>query len=214
MNLICFPHYTCGGLLCDIFSDKLSSVDTNRGAISSLEHSIGKIGDSESVLEDFDTLSFLNKLDNLKLDSNSYVGTHCWPGNINTNRFNNVICVTTTTYRSRVYRWARCFYHYYQKSKPWELSGIELIDKQRETAKNYLIPFKNVPGAINLEFSDVVDVTAKFKNVVDGHAFASSLSRWKKINEFLYHPDFWTSKPVQRYHEAEYELNLNEYYAY
>ena len=123
MNLICFPHYTCGGLLCDILSDKLSSVDTNRGAISSLEHSIGKIGDSDSVLADFDTLAFLNALDNLKLDNNTYVGTHCWPGNINTNRFNNVICITTTTHRSRVYRWARCFYHYYQKSKPWQLSG-------------------------------------------------------------------------------------------
>lgn len=215
MNLICFPHYTCGGLLCDILSDKMSEVDTARTAINSFEHSVGKIGDSSTVFDSFDSDVFLKKIENLDLPSDCYIGTHCWPGNLDLgNKFNKVICITTSTHQSRVYRWARCFYNYYQSSEPWQLTGHDLIDKQRETAKNYLIPFKPVPGAINLEFSEIVNDTVFFKQVVAGHDYMPSLQRWKTLNKFLYDSDFWTSVPVQRYYEAEYESNLNQYYVY
>lgn len=214
MNLICFPHYTCGGLLCDILSDKMSTVDLERNAINSFEHSAGKIGDSDSIFDDFDQGTLFKKLESLNLPNNAYAGTHCWPGHIDITRFDKVFCITTETHRSRVYRWARCFYNYYQPAQLWQLTGMELIDKQRETAKNYLKPFKQVPGAINLEFSEIVNETLFFKNLAAVHDYKPSLERWKNLNKFLYADDFWNSEPVQRYYEAEYEVSLQQHYVY
>lgn len=213
MNLICFPHYTCGGLLVDIFSDTFSPINPNNG-VGSVGHSLGKIGDSDTVLTEFDTTRFITKLINLKLSDDEWVGTHCWPGNMNLDIFNQVICVTTMTYRSRIYRWARAFYHYYLASEPWQLFGMNLVDKQRETAKNYVIPFVPVAGAINIEFSEIVENNMQFQHLVTGHATTVSLHRWKEINKFLYAEDFWQSVPVQRYYEAELETALRQSYVY
>ena len=118
------------------------------------------------------------------------------------------------TYRSRIYRWARAFYHYYLASEPWQLSGMHLVDKQRETAKNYVVPFSSVPGAINIEFSEIVENNMQFQHLVNGHNADASLDRWKEINKFLYADDFWQSVPVHRYYEAELELSLDQSYVY
>jgi hypothetical protein len=214
LNLVCFPHYTCGGLLVDILSDKFSPINPISNGVESVAHSLGKIGDANTILTEFDTTQFINKLINLKLSDNEWVGTHCWPGNMNLDTFNRVICVTTLTYRSRIYRWARAFYHYYLNSDPWQLSGMSLVDKQRETAKNYLIPFTLVPGAINIEFSEIVENNLNFQKLVNGHDTTASLNRWKEINKFLYSGDFWQSVPVQRYYEAELETALCYPYVY
>jgi hypothetical protein len=214
MNLVCFPHYTCGGLLVDILSDTFSPVHPVNNGINSVAHSVGKIGDSATVLTDFDATQFINKLNNLKLSNDEWVGTHCWPGNMDLDIFNQVICVTTMTYRSRIYRWARAFYHYYFNSTPWQLSGINLVDKQRETAKNYVVPFSPVPGVINIEFSEIVENNMQFQHLVNRHNADASLDRWKEINKFLYADDFWQSVPVQRYYEAELELSLARPYVY
>lgn len=214
MNLVCFPHYTCGGLLVDILSDTFSLINPINNGINSVAHSLGKIGDSATVLTDFDKTQFINKLNSLKLSNDQWVGTHCWPGNIDLDIFNQVICVTTMTYRSRIYRWARAFYHYYFNSTPWQLAGMDLVDKQRETAKNYIIPFSPVPGAINIEFSEIVENNVQFQHLVNGHNTYDSLHRWKEINKFLYANDFWQSIPVQRYYEAELELSLDQRYVY
>ena len=53
MKLVCFPHYTCGGLLCDILNDTFSNIGTN-GGINNIHHSIGKIGDVDTVQTNFD----------------------------------------------------------------------------------------------------------------------------------------------------------------
>jgi hypothetical protein len=213
-NLVCFPHYTCGGLLVDILSDQFSPINPISNGVESVAHSLGKIGDANTILTEFDTTQFINKLINLKLSDNEWVGTHCWPGNMNLDIFNQVICVTTMTYRSRIYRWARAFYHYYFNSTPWQLSGMNLVDKQRETAKNYVVPFTPVPGVINIEFSEIVENNMQFQHLVNGHNADASLDRWKEINKFLYADDFWQSVPVQRYYEAELELSLAQRYVY
>ena len=61
MNLICFPHYTCGGLMCDLLSNTFSPVGKN-GGIDSILHEIGKIGDSDMVFDQFDVGTFVAKL--------------------------------------------------------------------------------------------------------------------------------------------------------
>jgi hypothetical protein len=97
---------------------------------------------------------------------------------------------------------------------PWQLSGMNLIDKQRETAKNYVVPFTPVGKAINIEFSEIVENSIQFQHLISGHDAHNSLHRWREVNAFLYAADFWQSIPVQRYYEAELELSLNQSYVY
>lgn len=218
MNLICFPHYTCGGLLNDIFEQKFSNV-ANNGGISSILHSIGKIGDSDSVFDNYDAnefLSTLNKLEkNVKKDE--WVGTHCWPGLIDTTSINQIVAVTTTTYRSKLYRWIRAYYHYYLKSYPWtEVTGQDRIDKERETAKNYLKPFLPTDGKniINIEFSEIVETGPEFLKLTQGLEINSHMDRWKSINYFLYNTNIWNSTAFRRFYEAELETQLSKFYIY
>jgi hypothetical protein len=217
MNLICFPHYTCGGLLCDIFSNTFSSVGHN-GGINSFAHNIGKIGDSDSVFTEFDPETFNSIIQSLEVDQHSWIGTHCWPGNVNLESFDKVLCVTTTTARSKIYRWIRAYYLYYTNSKPWiEKSGQARIDKERETAKNYLTPFLPVldkTNVINIEFSEIVETSAEFTEMVKGFDFCPHIDRWKNLNDFLYDLNIWNSVPFARFYEAEYETQLKKSYLY
>lgn len=213
MNLISFPHYTCGGLLCDILNGTFSTVDKN-GGISSISHSVGKIGDSADIFENFDSQFFFKKIQGIK--TNTWVGTHCWLGNIDLSKVNQVINVTTETYRSKLYRWVRAYHHYYLASDPWQgLSGIKELDKQRETAKNYLKPFLHIDHdrVINIEFSDVVEAKPALFKLVPGN-IDQHLGRWRQINSFLYSDDIWSSKATIRFHEAEYEVSLAQSYLY
>ena len=216
MNLICFPHYTCGGLLCDILNKTFSDVAIN-GGIASIGHSLGKIGDADSVLVDYNPNLLIDKLKKLNLDDSEWIGTHCWPDKLDLNLFNQVIIVTTTTSRSKLYRWARAYYHYYFNSAPWvEVSGQARIDKERETAKNYLIPYMPINGKniINIEFSEIVETSIEFLKLTQGVEVKKHMDRWKSINSFLYNGNIWNSDPFLRFYEAEFEFNLNKYYVY
>ena len=213
MNLICFPHYTCGGLLCDILSDTFSPIDKN-GGIKSIEHNIGKIGDTPTVLTEFDTADLNNRLSNLK-DKEGWAGTHCWPGQIELNNIDQIINVTTTTFRSKVYRWCRSYYHYFLPQ--WgDLQEQMFLDKARETAKNYIIPFEPVFNSkvTNIEFADIVDATQEFYQIVKDKDVSAHITRWQLNNKFLYATDFWNSYPVNAFYQAEVEVNLQRYYIY
>jgi hypothetical protein len=218
-NLICFPHYTCGGVLSDILNNTWSEVSSN-GGLNSIQHYIGKIGDSNDVFVNFNHEQFydiITNARNLHMPAGTWIGTHCWPGSIDFMLFNNIINVTTTTFKSKVYRWARAYHHYFLKSDPWQaVTGIHVIDKKRETAKNYLSEFCPVLelNIVNIEFAEIVELKPSFLNFVQGKAINNHFERWKKINYFLYEENFWTSEPVQRFYEAEYEQNLKKMYEY
>ena len=217
-NLVAFPHYTCGGLLCDILNNTWSDVGSN-GGILSISHSIGKIGDTDSVFTtasqaEFDSITESAK--NIELPTGTWIGTHCWPGSVLTTQFGQVINITTSTTKSKLYRWLRTYYHHYKPLiQADNLSGLAEIDKLREGAKRYLIPFDPVTAdnVINLEFSDVVENTAKFENVIKTPA-GQHITRWQEINYFLYDKDLWSSAPVKRFFEAEYETLLQTEYVY
>lgn len=213
IKIISFPHYTCGGLLCDILNDTWSPIDPN-GGIGSVHHRMGKIGDSDAVCEDFDLAQLRNLLQTLHTDS--WIGTHCWLGAVETDLYDRVINITTVTYRSRLYRWIRAYHHYFLGSDPWRgLEGMQRIDKQRETAKNYLEPFAPIYNAktINLEFADVVDSAASFISIMPDHA-QRHIERWRQINHFLYAKDLWRCEAADRLHEAEHEMGLAQRYVY
>lgn len=216
MNLICFPHYTCGGLLCDIMNNTFSEVAEN-GGIASVHHSLGKIGDADTVLVDYDPEQLTKELQKIKCDQSTWIGTHCWPGRLELSMFDRVIAVTTTGYRSKLYRWTRAYHHYYMKSTPWtSVRGQARVDKERETAKNYLKAFDPVfhPNLINVEFSEIVENSTEFQQLINYKTVDNHLERWKNINKFLYKDDIWNSVPFKRFYEAELECNLNKYYVY
>lgn len=213
LNLVCFPHYTCGGLLCDILNDTFSA--EYNGGVSNLCHNAGKIGDTLTVMSDFDPEKFQQKISQIELKDNTWISTHCWPGKLDLTQFNRVIVVTTCTNRSRVYRWVRTFNHYFAKT--WtNLHGQELIDKSRETAKNYLVPFMPVFNfnVVNLEFAEVVENTKEFNIAIQGTQSDRHVKRWQQLNNFLYSEDFWNSFAVKRFHEADLEVALKRYYQY
>lgn len=212
-NLICFPHYTCGGLLSDILSDTFSPVAAN-GGLSSINHSLGKIGDSATVYIDYNPDELVAELDASAWPAGSWIGTHCWPGNLPVERFDKIIAVTTTTYRSKLYRWARAYHHFFQPT--WtEFTGLELTDKMRETAKNYLIPFTPffADNIQHVEFADVVENTREFQHAI-GKPAQQHVERWQQLNSFLYDPAVWTNKVADALYQAEFETELNRYYRY
>jgi len=215
-NIICFPHYTSGGLLCDILSNTYSTIGEN-GGINSIQHNLGKIGDSAAVFNEYDPADLLSAFNKIKINDDSWVGTHCWPGLLDISKLNRVVNVTTTTYRSKLYRWIRAYHHYYEKSEPWQtLSGMDRLDKERETAKNYIEPFLPVfgPNVVNIEFAEIVEESQQFSNLVNNYNVTAHMERWKQVNNFLYSKEIWSSTPVKRYYEAELELNLNQHYIY
>ena len=213
-NIISFPHYTCGGLLCDILNNTWSHIG-DRGDICSMHHSLGKIGDASTVFTEFDPRELLNKTHHLNIPDQSWIGTHCWPSAELVKEFNRVIVISTATSRSQIYRWVRACHHFF-KPQWTNLTGMERIDKMRETAKNYIIPF--VPAhhskVTNLEFADVVENTTEFQYAIQYHDCKQHLDRWRTINSFLYDQDFWNSDAVKIFYQAEHEVKLSRYYRY
>jgi hypothetical protein len=216
MKLICFPHYTCGGLLCDVLNNTFSSVNKN-GGLNSVTHNIGKIGvvDSDTVLTDFNPTEFVDAIK--KKQTNQWIGTHHWPGYIDTNEFEKIIVVSTHTYKSRLYRWTRAYHHCYIKSAPWTgVVGQQRVDKERETAKNYISAFGAVhkQNVINIEFSEVVEQTVSFNQLVEGCDYARHIERWCELNKFLYNNALWNADSSKRFYEAEMEVLQKQYYIY
>jgi hypothetical protein len=213
-NLICFPHYTCGGLMCDIMANTFSPVSVH-GGINSVQHRIGKIGDTGTVLTDYNSIDFTKTIESKAMANDAWIGTHCWPGHLPVDKFEQILVVTTTTFKSKIYRWARAHHHYF--SPRWaKLTGIELIDKTRETAKNYLVSFVPVfaPNVLNIEFADVVETTEEFRYAINYRDYTKHIQRWKEINYFLYADDFWSKEIVNQFYQAEVEENLCRHYKY
>jgi len=216
MNLICFPHYTCGGLLCDIFNNTFSAVGAN-GGIRSIAHSLGKIGDSNDIHDSYDPNILHKQLEKIRVEQWQWIGTHCHPVLLDITKFDKVLLITTTTFKSKLYRWIRAYHHYYYNSIPWKnLMGIDRIDKERETAKSYLKPFlpMSATNVINIEFAEVVETSIEFTKLIGDVEFDKHVSRWKSLNNFLYDSDIWQTTAVKRFYEAELEANLNTHYLY
>jgi len=213
MKLVCFPHYTCGGLLCDILNNTFSRVGTN-GGINSIHHSFGKIGDVDTVQINFDQKKLIQSILLKSSDDNLWIGTHCWPGALSVDQFEQIISVTTSTWKSRLYRWTRAYHHYF--APQWtHLSGMTQIDKMRETAKNYHISFDPVTAdnVVNIEFADIVDNTQEFKHIVKDYSIQHHIERWQSINNFLY-TDIWNAQSTHAFYQDEVEINLKKYYRY
>lgn len=218
MKIVSFPHYTCGGLLCDMLNNTFGRVGSH-GGIHSMYDFFGKIGDVDTVFDNFSESTFFSALENFSVSNKDvWIGTHCWLGAIDleSDLITQVINVSTETHRSKMYRWLRTYHHFFMKSPPWQnLVGIDNIDKQRESAKNYIKPFARIdhPKVINLEFAEVVENNPKFLSLFDQDV-SHHVTRWREVNHFLYDTDIWQSNAARRFYEAEYEYCHDSRYQY
>lgn len=206
MNLVCFSNNTAGGLVCDLLNDKLPIIDNYK--TTNKEHNIFKLTDSPTVMNEiiWNNLVFRYK------NSDLWYGTHCHPSCIKLEDFESVICVTTLTEKSKIYRWLR-YYHGWFKSEclDWrEDSTLEKIDKIRELSKNVFVEFKPYPNCKNIEFEDIVN--GKF--VEDNNLNQEYFEQWKQNNPWLYEENIEKSWCVQRFFEAKWELETNQPFRY
>lgn len=212
MKVISYPHYTCGGLLCDILNNTNSGI--RDGGFNNRQSQLGKLPDVNGMLFEFDQHDLL---DGLRQEPEElWVGTHCWLGGLDLDLFDSIINISTLTYKSRLYRWMRSGNHWYKNSHPWQgLNKQELIDKQRETAKNYLQSFPAIdhPKVINIDFADVVEHRPSFLRLI-GPGKEQYLEKWKLLNDFLYQDNILQSDLALRFHEAEYESSSGQCYVY
>ena len=183
MKLICFPHYTAGGLLCDILQGKFSETAAN-GGIKSNEHALGKIGDSDTVYTNFDKEVLARKCLPYR-DLDIPVGTHCWPGNIDKSMYKEIILITTETTKSKVYRWLRAWHLYFSKiDTVKKLTGMERIDKRGREGET--IPLEYVQKCHDYHDAWINDVTCK-KLVIDANPEieVTATQRVEKIMRFI-----------------------------
>ena len=218
MNLVCYPHYAAGGLICNILNQPPQSGSHISATVSSLEHVLF-IGDNWTVYDDFGPAEFEKKrLEVLKTYSPNkpWLGTHCHPKLIDLSNFNKTISITTDSIQSQLYRWLRA-YNLYFKPQWVKYAGMERVDLMRETAKSYLTPFYHCEknGLVEIELSDIVNKTPKFVKLCNSMTNDPDFGKvdvWLEHNNFLL--DHINTAEYNSFLEAEYEISTNQLYEY
>lgn len=182
MNLVCFPNLTAGGLVCNLLNSKYYPI--RESAVYSPEHSVFKIDPEKN----FETLREYNKelwgkvihgVGKIEANKKLYFGTHCHPSVIqDLKKFDKVVCITVTSYKSKLYRFIRNYY----VNKLFDKEENKLV----ELAKDILdVDFEPYETAINVEFEDIVN--GKF--VDNFNLNKEYFDIWKTHNNFLYNTD-------------------------
>lgn len=209
MKLVCFPNNSGGGLVCDLLNKNTISMDGYK--TSNQEHSLFKFSDSQAVQWTVNPIKWYLKINQYK-GQDKWFGTHCHPSGIpNLAEFDQVISINVTTRNSKLYRWLRCYYGYFLKQNPhWkEVVDINAIDQVREFSKSMIESFPPSNNCRNVEFEDIVN--GKF--IMENNLDLTQFQTWKNSNSFLYdYKD--TDWCVQRFIEAEYEVENNEPWQY
>jgi hypothetical protein len=218
MNLVCYPHYAAGGLICNILNQPPDSGSHISSTVENLEHFLF-IGDNWTVYDDFDVADFeLKRQEVLKhyRPIRPWLGTHCHPQPLDTSTFVHVVTINTESIESQLFRWLRA-YNLYFKPQWTEYSGIERQDLMRETAKSYLKPFykTNRNNIHNIELHDIVKTTAKFIrlcNTLSNNPDLTKVDKWLEGNSFLV--NYQSTPEYDSFMQADYEVSTQEHYEY
>lgn len=184
MNLICFPNFTAGALICDLLNNTTS--EFNGIVVRNKAHNFLKINDNGRVCRLFHKPHWdrqLNGTNILLLGAeilnkdltNFYVGTHSHPNCIPKeylDRFNKIIAVTTETQESKFFRYSRMCH------------GLEGTLPEHN-ANNVIESFESSTYCTNIEFKDIVNG----KYIVENDLNYEHYENWKKVNSFLYSID-------------------------
>jgi hypothetical protein len=208
MNLVCFSNNTAGALVCDLLNRK--PLVFNGYKVDNIEHSLFKLGDTPTVQLHIN-INDWNKLVNKYKDRTTWMGTHAHPTAIpDLTVFQSVIAITTTTRRSKLYRWLRYYNGWFLSNTPgWEETDeLPKIDKIRELSKNVFVEFTADPRCINIEFEDIVTGVFVKQNNLNNDYFLN----WQSANSWLYETN--KSWAERRFDEAEWELQYGTPYKY
>jgi hypothetical protein len=208
MKLVCFSNNTAGGLVCDLLNNHTSSMVGYR--TDGLYHNAFKIGDVPGVQWTVNPSDWTKAVSrNREMDH--WLGTHLHPSGVpDLSIFTDVIAITTCQRQSKIYRWLRYYYGWFQSEHPeWvESDDLADIDKIRELAKNVFEEFTPYHGCTNVEFADIVNGNFTSSQNLDNDHFQN----WRNANSFLdYYSDSWA---YQRFCEAEWELSNQMPYKY
>jgi len=189
MNLIAYPAWTCGGLLCDILNKTLSPVDKNGGIGLPYHKGLLIVHGGNTN----DNSMFKEKVKTIDLTEDIWVGTHTYPDEIDITYFNKVIVVNLTTCASITYRYARILYQCLYGN------GINGNRKPSEPDTWRCPAFNKIFGdnVDNIEFEDVVKWNKNLVDLLDKHcnkedqSFIDNRKRvWTTLNKFLYDRDY------------------------
>ena len=221
MNLVCFPPYGAGGYVCDVLN-----------GTASLNYTDGTVGNpfadslKITVPRSFRTFRRENKLAyeyffqkkvkevKNKFDEHIWLGTHCYPDEVNTTEFNKVVVISTENAMSKVYRLMRVYFMYEfwgHRYSPNEDKKVNLEEKINNIDLSlYNFNYHNVvqPNARQLELEDIVNDTTSFNELVQEFSNNVDLTylndrkkNWQSKNSFLYDTDL-------------VEVFKNRYYTY
>jgi len=217
MILISYPHYTCGGLLCNLINKEFHGF-ADHGGMDNTAHSLFKEPEdpNDPRLSNLSIEELVqHRLDTYPAETLPLAaGTHFNVLDMPLDMFDKVIHITTERTRSRLYRWTRAYYLQYEQSADWQsVVGLDYIDKARETAKEYVNPRKSIRHSkvVNIEFAEIVDKGPSFSKLIPNYdPYVYDL--WRNKNYFLYNN--MLHEPAQRMYEAEFELKTNTRYEY
>ena len=221
MNLVCYPHYTGGGVVCNILNKTPETRSKVGTTVNNMEHGLF-IGDNWSIYDEYPVTEFDKKYQKVLRRgfdatwlSTRFLGTHCHPVLLDTSKFSNTISITTESTQSKLYRWLRA-YNLFFKPQWLEYSGMERVDLLRETAKSYIAPFYRCKhkDIHHLEFCDIAHNSTKFINLchtlVDNPEIAR-LDKWIELNKFMFERN---TAEYDSFMQADYELSTEQHYDY
>lgn len=182
MNLVCFPNYCAGGLVCDLLNNKKNKIVDGTIAASQ-EHNFFKVGNNGILVQrtfdrkEWDRLfSYYSAKEWTK---SIWYGTHIHPSVIpNLSEFKRVICITDETRLSKLYRIIR-LYNIELIKEPDINKRIGSLIGNMKLLKDTFTSHKD---CTNIEFCDIVD--GKF--VRDNDLDVSYFEEWKQANAWLY----------------------------
>lgn len=212
MKLVCYPNNTGGGLVCNLLNLRY---DTNHYHgpydVNSVDSNRFFVGDTATIQTSIDTNLWNHQIE-LNKHNKDWGGTHAHPSAIpNLDMFDEIIVITTQSRLSKLYRWLRYYYGLLPRLSPdWhESDNLDAIDKIRCLAYNVFEDFLPHNLSTNVEFEDIVS-----GNFVRNHKLNYEYFKiWQQRNPWLY-PINYSSYPVLRFNEAEYEILHKTAYKY
>lgn len=218
MNLICFPTYCAGAILCDLLNYEKSN--ESKGGIDNLNSSKLKVPFNKNNTILWYNIFFEKKIKNLDLNQNIWLGTHCWPSEVDTTRFEKVLLVYTNSKMSRVYRLMRAYFLFDNLHKKYNFDNDKLKDIDEKLQKLNLTEFKfdyasvDDSNIVTLDFEDIVQWTNDFHDFTKQNSLNYSLDHfierknyWKTTNYFLYEQSI-VDKFIKRYDDYEKMLGI------
>jgi hypothetical protein len=191
MNLVCFPNFTAGGLLCDLYNKTQTLIQ--HGTVRNKEHSVLKISNFDNpnkfVWDDVVYVLWEKRCKQLSANIvGKYYGTHLPAQGIrNKSDFTHIINITTNSHNSKFYRWLR-YYYLEIDNRFWLDTESKINSKkvQMDNYKNFVLQTSSYDDidCENVEFSDIVNGSYIQKKLLDESYFQD----WKKQNNFLFEP--------------------------